>query len=200
MAFSKNTLIFILNNNADNPLESTTSPNVHEFDSKQHIMWRHRQQRSQSKGSPSLTIRTTQPPLQTTGGQHVRPRPMTAPFLHSTMESHSLVNTGRVGQQHSTSSRKQTIPHISCPGDSSQPPTKSPSLTLSRNQQGSGWKVRTITYGHCFPNDSGWEFLKLLRSVWRSFLKLYPKVGKALYCSKQIPGLCLHPTEKQTIK
>lgn len=115
------------------------------------------------------------------------------PFLHSTLESHSLINTGRVGQ-HSTSACKQTIPHISCPGDSSQPPTKSPSLTLSHKQQGvwlkgDGLRVRTITYGHCFPNDSGWEFLKLLRSVWRSFLKLHPKVGRILCCSKQIPGL-----------
>lgn len=65
--------------------------------------------------------------------------------------------------------------------------------------------VRTITYGHCFPNNSSCEFLKLHRSVWRTFMKPHPKVGRTLCCSKQILDLfvvplCLHPAEKLTIK
>lgn len=135
--------------------------------------------------SPATT--RTHPPLHTAGGQHVRPSRMTAPFLHSTMESHSLLNT----------------PHPLA--NKPSPTSPAPETVLSPLQRvllsfallpaagvwvkgDDGLRVRTITYGHCFPNDSGREFLKLLRSVWRNFLKL-PKVGRTLCCSKQIPGL-----------
>lgn len=89
-------------------------------------------------------------PLQTTGGQHVWPQPITAQFLHSTMEpTRCLVNTGRVGQ-HSTPSRNQTIPHL-LPRRQFSTPYKEPfSSPLPQPAgvwvKGDGLRIRTITW------------------------------------------------------